>query len=60
LPKKIIGGYICGGWSLNAQEIIKAGFNYVVIAFFDTVVSNGQFSIIENQCCSGSSSYAIA
>jgi hypothetical protein len=35
LPSKIIGGYVCGGWSLTASTIANAGFNLVMIAFMD-------------------------
>jgi uncharacterized membrane protein YgcG len=60
LPAKVIGGYVCGGWWLNADQVASAGFNLVMVSFFDTVVSNGKFSVIENNCCSGSSSYTLA
>jgi hypothetical protein len=60
LPAKIIGGYVCGGWSLTADQVINAGFNTVLVGFVDVVVANGKFSLKTNLCCDAPSAYEMS
>jgi hypothetical protein len=39
---------------------VNAGFNFVLVSFFDTAVTSGKFSIVSNRCCDGASSYGLA
>jgi hypothetical protein len=59
-PRKIIGGYICGADNIDVDSVVASGFNYVLVSFFDTVVSNGQFSLQPNRCCGATDVYDIA
>jgi hypothetical protein len=60
LPDKIVGGYICGVDSLSVDKIVASGFNFILVSFFQTSVTNGVFSITESTCCDARSAYTIA
>jgi len=59
-PKIILGGYACGISHLTADKIVDAGFNFVLVSFFDTVADNGVFKVVPNKCCGASADYQLA
>jgi len=46
-----MGGWLCYGDDLDADMIMKAGFNLVFVSFYDYKIVDGKVRITDNRCC---------